>query len=325
MNKEDLNNKAYQNEESEDTFYPSQEVQETTGQETTEQEVTDDEEYTVFAEQDGETPQPEPADDETDEDDDAEVIEHMSVEAPAEKPKTARWKKMTIGGVTGIGLGIVTAHALQPNEPEPEPQPEPEPYPEPRPQPEPQPEPVEGMHVATSVDDNMTFGQAFAHARAEVGPGGMFEFEGELYSTFTEEEWDAMSPAQKNSFNEQVNAHIRANHHPDGMTPAQPQPVAAQENGISFEIVNVGYSEELGATVAQATLADGTAAVFLDTPNTPYVEIMGIDVNHDGKIEGNELGSIVDNQITMDGLLNNTPFAGSEAPYPDETTPMTEV
>lgn len=54
--------------------------------------------------------------------------------------------------------------------------------------------------IATLVNDNMAFGEAFAAARNETGQGGVFMWKGELYNTYYTEEWDAMTPEQKTQF-----------------------------------------------------------------------------------------------------------------------------
>lgn len=51
--------------------------------------------------------------------------------------------------------------------------------------------------VATSVNDDMSFGEAFAAARAEVGPGGCFEWHGQIYGTYTAEEWNNMTAEER--------------------------------------------------------------------------------------------------------------------------------
>ncbi|MEZ0607485.1 hypothetical protein ACAW74_03165 [Fibrella sp. WM1] len=61
-----------------------------------------------------------------------------------------------------------------------------------------------GAAVATTVDDSMTFGEAFAAARAEVGPGGVFRWHGRPYNTFWQEEWADLSLAQRQEYAEQV-------------------------------------------------------------------------------------------------------------------------
>ena len=54
--------------------------------------------------------------------------------------------------------------------------------------------------VAHGVSDDMSFTDAFDTARMEVGPGGVFEWNGYIYSTYTREEWDSMSPAEQQAF-----------------------------------------------------------------------------------------------------------------------------
>ncbi len=54
------------------------------------------------------------------------------------------------------------------------------------------------------LSDHMSFGEAFAAARAEVGPGGVFSWNGGLYNTYTEAEWNAMSAEAKADFTHDV-------------------------------------------------------------------------------------------------------------------------
>lgn len=56
------------------------------------------------------------------------------------------------------------------------------------------------MAIAWNVNDDMSFGQAFAAARREVGAGGVFEWHGHAYGTYYKEEWDAMSEAEKHQY-----------------------------------------------------------------------------------------------------------------------------
>lgn len=56
-----------------------------------------------------------------------------------------------------------------------------------------------GLQVA-EVDQSLSFGEAFAAARAEVGPGGVFEWHGGVYGTYTADEWNSMSTAEHNQF-----------------------------------------------------------------------------------------------------------------------------
>lgn len=62
----------------------------------------------------------------------------------------------------------------------------------------------DGLNVAF-VEDDLSFGEAFAEARSQVGPGGVFEWRGALFNTYYAEEWDAMTDEQKSDFAQQVN------------------------------------------------------------------------------------------------------------------------
>ena len=69
---------------------------------------------------------------------------------------------------------------------------------------EPATEPAIVIHevapVAVGATDDMSFKDAFAVSRAEVGPGGVFEWKGDTYNTYTREEFAAMSEEQKGEF-----------------------------------------------------------------------------------------------------------------------------
>lgn len=50
------------------------------------------------------------------------------------------------------------------------------------------------------VNQEGTFKDAFDAARAQVGPGGIFEWHGQWYNTYTAEEWTGMEPVSKNDY-----------------------------------------------------------------------------------------------------------------------------
>lgn len=53
---------------------------------------------------------------------------------------------------------------------------------------------------ADSVNDSMSFSEAFKAARAEVGAGGIFEWHGKLYNTYLKEEWTSMDKDERADF-----------------------------------------------------------------------------------------------------------------------------
>ena len=58
----------------------------------------------------------------------------------------------------------------------------------------------EGIQMAHGVTDDMSFDEAFAAAREEVGPGGVFEWHGNVYNTYLNSEWDAMTPEEQSDY-----------------------------------------------------------------------------------------------------------------------------
>lgn len=63
---------------------------------------------------------------------------------------------------------------------------------------------VEGLPVADSVNDDMTFGEAFAAARNETGAGGVFSWRGGVYGTYLADEWEGMTPEEQAAFGSRV-------------------------------------------------------------------------------------------------------------------------
>ena len=76
------------------------------------------------------------------------------------------------------------------------------------------------MEVAEGVSDDMSFSEAFATARAEVGPGGMFYWHGHGYGTYYETEWNAMSADERDDYWASVDMTHRdyVAHHEDPIT-----------------------------------------------------------------------------------------------------------
>lgn len=58
--------------------------------------------------------------------------------------------------------------------------------------------------IIESVDDEMTLNDAFSVARSEVGPGGIFQWNGNYYNTFYEEELEKMTELEQAHFDNSV-------------------------------------------------------------------------------------------------------------------------
>ncbi|MBP3228536.1 MAG: hypothetical protein J6M53_07150 [Bacteroidaceae bacterium] len=131
--------------------------------------------------------------------------------------------------------------------------------------------PAPHMHSA-QVNNGMSFADAFAAARAEVGPGGIFEWHGGVYGTYTKNEWNAMTPAQQASFT--ANAMNRY-----GVTHAEND--AIQTEGGEIHIHHHYHNNGNGMGHAAAD-ADTSATLLkavdgeLDLDGEPEVHIIGM-------------------------------------------------
>lgn len=172
------------------------------------------------------------------------------------------------------------------------------------------------VQVATTVNDDMSFGEAFAAARAEVGPSGCFEWHGNLYSTYTAEEWDGMTTEQRAEYSDhfswnnidhtssnvaQHSTHSNVSHH---STTAQTQTAATTDDDI--EVVSVNHPEnhnDLAHT--ESHQEEGQTEVIGVSQPEPEVEILG--VVHDDETGTNIGGITVDGQevalIDVDGNM----------------------
>lgn len=59
--------------------------------------------------------------------------------------------------------------------------------------------------VAHDTNDDMSFDEAFTTARAEVGPGGVFQWHGYIYSTYTDDEWNNLSDSERAEYGSHFN------------------------------------------------------------------------------------------------------------------------
>ena len=103
------------------------------------------------------------------------------------------WKPVTIGGLTGILMGAGAMYGIQAMASDNEAIASED----------------SGLKVAT-VSDDLSFAKAFDAARAEVGPGGVFQWRGHIYNTYTAAEWKAMSHEERQLFANQVNPEVKA-------------------------------------------------------------------------------------------------------------------
>ncbi len=95
------------------------------------------------------------------------------------------------------------------------------------------------------VSDKLSFDDAFAQARAEVGPGGVFAWHKGIYGTYYTDEWDAMSDDQKAEFVQSVNPEVRANLvDTDNISEENPDIIIADDNNEEVAEDNEEVAED---------------------------------------------------------------------------------
>lgn len=239
----------------------------------------------------------------------------------ANKTSDGVWSKVAVAGAVGLSIGAIATYAAKKSDTE---------------------APVEDEHpawvddavpVAENVSDDMSFKQAFNVARAEVGSGGVFEWRGNIYSTFTEGEWDAMTAedkaeygshfdwhgdttytaqqtqhsqpaAQQQPVEQHVTEQHTAEHHVAQSEPATQtmEPVVAQEEPVAeVEVLGVVHDEELDVTVG-GVLIDDQEVALIDVDNDNTFDVLVADVDGNGEIDDNEIVDISDQNITVDQL-----------------------
>lgn len=237
------------------------------------------------------------------------------------------WGKVAAGAGVGIVLGAVTTVLSSSSEPV-EAQQEIQ-----------HPEWTDGeVLVATSVNDDMSFTDAFNAAREEVGSGGVFEWHGYIYSTFTDEEWNSMSEAEREEYgshfnwtpeeSDDVTASVASDVDADDVEltvdgPAD-EPYAQEDvadvepagdddpylmdasdvvdiEGPEVEVLGVIHDDESGANIGGMLVGD-QQVVLVDVDNDQAFDVMVTDVDNNGTITDNEVIDISAHGITVDQL-----------------------
>ena len=110
----------------------------------------------------------------------------------------------------------------------------------------------EKIDVAGKVTDTMSFEQAFAAARNEVGVEGLFRWHGRWYNTFEKEEWSSLSLEQRQDFAERITGEklpVRAYHAPvaetgDETAQPAPEPTAIEGHLNGQRVIGLDYDHD---------------------------------------------------------------------------------
>ena len=236
------------------------------------------------------------------------------------KGKKSIWKKVAVGAGSGILLGSAATllsaraplgHAEGENAEEEGS--------------ETHPEWTDGeVSVASSVSDDMSFSEAFTAARTEVGSGGVFEWHGNIYSTFTEDEWNGMTAEQRDEYGSHFSWHSdnsstetassthsstssHSAHATDEVEVSEvtqashTEEVAVVDVDPEVEVLGVVHDEESGANIAGLAV-DGQEVVLIDVNGDETFDVMGADVNGDQQLSQNEIVDISGQNLTVNDL-----------------------
>lgn len=206
------------------------------------------------------------------------------------------------------------------------------------PAPDPLPEPViiyTDAPFAESVTNDMSFNEAFATARREVGAGGFFEWRGNTYNTYYKEEWDALSSSEQDQFMasvhnstdyesaEVVSEEAIADNGLDVVDGQATEIVDASSETYGVDTNSDGDPDMVGLDVdgdgfldviaADTDFDSAPDAYFLDTDNDDVIDTLAVDPEQDG-LDGNEI---------IQGLEN--PFSQPVEDFVEEGVEMPEV
>ena len=247
------------------------------------------------------------------------------------KKEGIAWKHVTLGGVSGILMGAGLLYAGQAAAQTLNSEEAPEEKPEEKPEEVVAPEQGETSHTlenglqVAAVNDDMSFGEAFAAARAEVGPGGVFHWHGGIYNTYTADEWNNMTVEQKHDFAQQVQPEIKPDelstptdanthvvvehhvyhHHEEAPTAPEVHQAADTSNDVQVTRDQTADASDADVHIVGYGEVEGHVAVGLDTDGDGQADVAIIDVDDSGGLSDPDV--IVDNHGNMAtyGEINN--------------------
>lgn len=236
----------------------------------------------------------------------------------------AKWKEVMIGGVSGIALGtagtllassIPIDAAAENSDSQDTPNTENEAT-------------NTTAQMATCVNDSMSFSDAFNAAREEVGAGGVFEWHGNLYSTYTAAEWYNMDATARNEFADSIHwdgpshEYVSSNHsqsshsthstHTEEVTNTQTvsngnttqtqSPNKDEEDSLDVEIIGVEHANidgEHDSIIGTASI-NGQAVYFIDVDGEDNeFELMVSDTNGNNQVDEGEVVDISEQHMSV--------------------------
>ena len=177
----------------------------------------------------------------------------------------------------------------------------------------------EGIRIA-QVDDSDSFAEAFADARAQVGPGGAFEWRGHVYNTYYEEEWNNMSAEARAEYQQKIDYETISGDTADSYDPSVAEAPEADMNVMAADTEMVDTESEVEGVkvlgveavvddygnemVVAGIEVDGEQALLVDVDNDGTMDALIVDDNYDGQIDPyQEIYDISDCDIDTNDLM----------------------
>lgn len=179
----------------------------------------------------------------------------------------------------------------------------------------------EGVRYAHVDADN--FNDAFAQARAQVGPGGVFEYNGRIYGTYLADEWNEMTPQERAEYQNRVNE-VAPSHHVQHDTatiadatehqettsdvvavPTDAEMVSAEPVDNEIRVLGVETVQDGDGQVMNVALVEceGDQALLVDVDNNGAIEVLVHDDNGDGQIQETEIHDISEAGLDVADLM----------------------
>lgn len=197
------------------------------------------------------------------------------------------WKQVSISGVTGILMGAGAMKAMQSMAAG-----------------ESENNAEQAIAEADTQYDNMSFREAFDAARAELGAGGVFRWHGNIYNTYTADEWNAKTAKEQDDFAEQVGAEISAedvdtdvnivsNDNVNGNEVAVSEQAAETTENADDDVRVLGYGDvtlDNGRTVTVEELeVNGQRVAVIDVDQDGEADLAMTDLNHNQQMDEGEV------------------------------------
>lgn len=202
---------------------------------------------------------------------------------------------------------------------------------------------------ASSVTDGMSFAEAFDAARAEVGPGGVFEWHGNIYSTYTSHEWASMDDAARSEYADSIHwdgptheyvpqshhhaSHAQSHHENAHQAAAAPHQQAQEpqneeddidDDDIQVEIIGVEHQNIDGEhdSIVGTASVNGQSVFYIDIDGQDdEFEQLVLDTNENHQLDNTDAAIDISSQHLSVSEFQQMAQAQHQEPSPSQEEP----